>query len=252
MTINAQSGFGRISVFEDFVAVEDAVANTTATAMLGPFRLIGETLADSDAGAVGLESDGLSGVLQLTSPNATDNDSVGLVTNKMFDVGLMAPLVIEARVRFADLDTKEFYFGLTDVNDDNTGLEGKNLHGATETLTLTASDLCGFFWSSELTEDEMWHCVFNGGTTTGQTVSTNVQSGTDAVAGEWQILRLEVDPNGTARWYIDGDLKQTTKGAVSTTTDLAVALILEIKGTGTNETADVDYIAIEAYRDWNA
>jgi len=252
MTIKAQSGFGSIRIFEDFIANEDAVANTSSTANIGPFRLIGETLTDTDAGAVTLESDGLSGVIQLTSPNATDNDSVGLVTSKMFDVAFMAPIVIETRVRFADLDTKEFFFGLTDVNDDNTGIEGKNLHGATTTLTLTASDLCGFFWSAELTEDEMWHGVYNGGTTTGQVVSTSVQLGADAVAGEWDVLRLEVDPNGTARWYLNEVLKQTVTGAVSTTTDLAVALLLEIKGTGTNETVDVDYIDIHANRDWNA
>ena len=252
MTINAQSGRGQIFIFDDFVANEDAVANTTATANIGPFRLIGEGLVDNDAGAVTLESDGMSGVLQLTSPNATDNDSIGLTTSVMFDVALMGPIVLETRVRFVDLDTKEFFFGLTDVNADNTGIEGKNLHGVTATLTLTASDLCGFLWSAELTEDEMWHGVYNGGTTTGQTVSANVQLGVDAVAGEWDVLRLEVDPNGTARWYVNEVLKQTVAGAVSTSTDLAVAMLLEIKGTGANETADVDYIAIKANRDWNA
>ena len=163
----------------------------------------------------------------------------------------MSPFVMEFRVRFTDLDTKTFYVGLTDVNDDTAILEGGNLHGATATLTLTASDLCGFYLSAELTEDEMWHCVYNGGSTTGATASANVQSGVDAVAGEWDILRLEVDPNGTARWFINGVLKQTVAGAVSTTTDLAVICMVEAKGAAI-ETVDVDYGMVKANRDWNA
>jgi len=60
-----------------------------------------------------------------------------------------------------------------------------------------------------------------------------------------------VDNDGTARWYIDGVLKQTVSGAVSTTTDLAVLTMVETKGSAI-ETADIDYILVEANRDWTA
>jgi hypothetical protein len=192
----------------------------------------------------------LNGVATMTSPNATDNDSVGLVTGTMFDVALMGTIVAECRVQFADLDTKEFFFGFSDLNTDVHSMEGVLIHGATATITLTASDLVGFLLSSELSDDEDWHMVYNGGTTTGQTTSTSIDADDDAVAGEWQILRLEIAPNGTTRWYIDGVLKQTQAGAVSTTTNLAMNCMLEIKGTGSNETADVDYIYVSANRDW--
>ena len=105
--------------------------------------------------------------------------------------------------------------------------------------------------SAELTDDEDWHGVYNGGTTTGETTSTNVDLDDDAVAGDFQVLRLEVDSNGTARWYIDGDLKQTVTGAVSTSTDLAVLLMVEAKGSAI-EAMDVDYVLIETNRDWTA
>ncbi len=91
--------------------------------------------------------------------------------------------------------------------------------------------------------------VYNGGDTTGQTTSTSIDADVDAVAGEYDVLRLEVAPNGTARWYINGALKQTVTGAVSTSTDLAVIAMVEAKSAAI-EYAWIDYIAIEANRDW--
>ena len=240
---------GRIEIFEDFTGPEWIIAETAASGAIGAFRIVGQGVADTDAGVV-ISETLLNGVATMTSPNATDNDSVGLVTGTMFDVALMGTIVAECRVQFADLDTKEFFFGFSDLNTDVHSMEGVLIHGATATITLTASDLVGFLLSSELSDDEDWHMVYNGGTTTGQTTSTSIDADDDAVAGEWQVLRLEIAPNGTARWYIDGVLKQTQAGAVSTTTNLAMNCMLEIKGTGSNETADVDYIYVSANRDW--
>ena len=240
---------GRIEIFEDFTGPEWIIAETAASGAIGAFRIVGQGVADTDAGVV-ISETLLNGVATMTSPNASDNDSVGLVTGTMFDVALMGTIVAECRVQFADLDTKEFFFGFSDLNTDVHSMEGVLIHGASTTVTLTASDLVGFLLSSELTDDEDWHMVYNGGTTTGETTSTSIDADDDAVAGEWQILRLEIAPNGTARWYIDGVLKQTQAGAVSTTTNLAMNCMLEIKGTGSNETADIDYIYISANRDW--
>jgi len=240
---------GRIEIFEDFTGPEWIIAETAASGAIGAFRIVGQGVADTDAGVL-INETLLNGVATMTSPNASDNDSVGLVTGTMFDVALMGTIVAECRVQFADLDTKEFFFGFSDLNTDVHSMEGVLIHGASTTITLTASDLVGFLLSSELTDDEDWHMVYNGGTTTGETTSTSIDADDDAVAGEWQILRLEIAPNGTARWYIDGVLKQTQAGAVSTTTNLAMNCMLEIKGTGSNETADIDYIYISANRDW--
>ena len=243
-----QGANGKIEIFEDFLAGEDIVANTAASRSFGGsgFRVVGQGIAETDSGVTVVESDGLNGVGVLTTTNE-DNHSCGVTTGLIFDVGKMAPLVAECRVQFPDLDTKEFYFGLTDVNGDTASLEGSNIHGASTTITLTASDLCGFLLSAELTDDEDWHMVYNGGDTTGQT--TSIDADVDAVAAEWDILRLEVAPNGTARWYINGALKQTTTGAVSTSTDLAVIAMVEAKGDAI-EYAWFDYISVTANRDW--
>jgi len=245
-----QSEFGKLSLIEDFYGGEDIVAETAASRQLpSGFRVIGQGIAEVDSGITVSESDpNLNGVGLLTTTDEAEH-TCGVTTAKMFDLTLNGGFVAECRVQFGDLDTKQFYFGFTDVNDDTAILEGGNILGSTETLTLTASDLCGFLLSAELTEDEMWHMVFNGGSTTGETDSTEVESGVDAVAGEYDVLRIEVDPNGTARWYVNGVLKQTQAGAVSLTTDLALMAMVEAKGAAI-ETAYVDYVSVGANRDW--
>ena len=162
-----QSGVGRIRMFEDFLGNEWPVANTDETPSFGQFRMIGVALGDGDTGITCNEASApcLSGVGRITTCDE-DNHSLGLATAKCFDVGLMGTLVAEARVQFVDLDTKEFYFGFTSENDDAEPVEGGIIHGATTVLTLTATDLCGFLLSAELTEDEMWHMPYNGGTAT--------------------------------------------------------------------------------------
>ena len=102
---------------------------------------------------------------------------------------------------------------------------------------------------AEATDDEDWIMVYNGGTTSGETTIANIDADNDAVAGEWDVLRLEVSINGTARWYVNGVLKQTVEGAVSTSTDLAVLAMIEARSAAI-EYAWIDYIAIEANRDW--
>ena len=246
----AQTGYGRIKIFEDFLAGEDIVAATAVGRAFGGsgLRVIGQGSEDTDSGITVGESDGLNGVGILTTTNE-DAHSIGLTTGKVFDVGKMAPINIECRVQFPDLDTKAFYFGLTDVNGDTAILEGENLVAAGATLTLSASDLCGFLIDAEATDDEDWIMVYNGGTTSGETTIASIDADNDAVAGEWDILRLEIAINGTARWYVNGVLKQTVTGAVSTSTDLAVMAMIEARSVAI-EYAWIDYIAIEANRDW--
>jgi len=244
-----QGSVGKIRLFNDFCGVHDVLASTADTAPLGDFYAGGEGFEDNDAGIAYLQSDALSGVVRLTSGN-TDVDMTFIGTDICFDVGLMGPIIIETRVRLPDLDTKIIFIGLTSVLTLDEQIDDI-IDAGTTTITLTAPSLCGFLLSDELTDDEDWHMVYNGGTTTGQTTSTSIDADADAVAGEWQVLRLEVDADGTARWYIDEVLKQTVEGAVSTSTDMAVCV-----GAGANTTEfnifDVDYLLVEANRDWTA
>ena len=240
-----QSGNGRIRLFNDFFGSSDYLALTSDTAPLGDFYAGGEGFEDADAGVVGKAA--LSGVVALTSANA-DTDTAFIGTAIGFDVGLMGPITLEARVQLPDLDTKEIFFGLTSVLSVDEQLEDIVINASSTTITMPA-DLVGFYLSDELTDAEDWHGIHSGGTATASTTTTGVDLDDDAVAGEWQVLRLEVMPNGTTYWYIDGVLLQTVVAACSTSTDMAVCLAA---AANTTEFAimDVDYLLVEANRDW--
>jgi hypothetical protein len=247
----AQSQYGQIKIFDDFTGgFEAPVAGTTAPPInFGSFQLVGQGLADTDSGAVGLDSDGLNGVVQLTTTNE-DIHAAGLASRVAFDVGLMGTVVYEARVRMPAQATGEVFVGFSDVQTDLAIIEGAICHGATTTLTLTASDICGFLFSDDLTSKN-WHAVFNGGTTTGVTDATANDLGSTAlpVNGEFDVLRLEITNSGTVRWYVNGKLLKTVTGGVSTSVDVGALTIVESKTT-TVLKLDVDYIALEANRDW--
>ena len=246
----SQSGPGTIRLFNDFFGVMGVLASTGDPASggavaLGDFYAGGEGFEDADAGIAG--KDALSGVVTITSGN-TDADTSFIGTHIGFDVALMGMIVLETRVQLPDLDTKEIFFGLTSILSVDEQLEDIVINASSSTITMPA-DLVGFYLSDELSDDEDWHAIYNGGSASASTTTTSVNLDNDAVAGEWQVLRIEVTIDGTARWYIDGVLKKTVTGAVSTSTDYAVCL-----AAGANTTQlvifDCDYILVEANRDW--
>ena len=250
MTINAQSGPGEIVLFNDFFGVGTYSTLQEALESAGDFYFGGESFEVNGAGADYLQTDALSGVVKLTT-DTTDKDTIFIGTDIAFDVALMAPLVIEARVRFVDLTAKAAFIGFTSILTYNEQLADIIDYSAATTVDLGAT-LAGFYLDSQFTDDEDWHMVYNGGTTTGQTDSTAIDADDDAVAGEWQVLRCEIDPNGTARWYIDEVLKQTVEGAISLTTDLAVCCGVTENSGGDAAIMDVDYLLVKSNRDWNA
>lgn len=252
-----QGGEGRIRLFEDFFNVYDTTNiadNTTTpdTVAIGPFSVFGEGLIEIDAGLFNVNSP--NGVVRVTTTNVGD-DGTAIGTFNSFTAALNGPIVLEARIELNNLDTKRVFFGLTDAEggDGKTDLSIEDDIVASTTLTFTpvASDYVGFLLSSEMTDDEDWHTLYRGGasTMTAGAVSASYDVDDDAVAGEMQILRLEVDPNGTARWYIDGVLLKTQEGACATTVAMGVVLGVEAVGNAVEE-MDVDYLLVDAARDW--
>tara|TARA_R110002110_G_scaffold290954_3_gene504997 strand:+ start:301 stop:1050 length:750 start_codon:yes stop_codon:yes gene_type:complete len=246
----AQSGYGKIRIFEDFTGPEVPVALTTDFENIGPFLSGGEGIEDNDAGIVRLDTDANNGVVRLVSANVA-KDTTAVFTGQMFVAGTMGQLACEARVRMPDLDDKAVFIGFADANDDDiNGADDLLERASNTTFTLNGSNFCGFFWHSEVeVADEDWYGVFRGGDTTGVTAAANVDLDADATLGEFQVLRLEIETNGTARWYVDGVLKQTQTGAVSTTDELAFLCAVTATDTEFGH-LEVDYLAVEANRDW--
>ena len=81
------------------------------------------------------------------------------------------------------------------------------------------------------------------------TDATAIDANDDAVAGEWQQLRLELTASGTLRWKIDGELIREVENAMSTSVDLSCIVGVSCKGNAA-EIIDIDYLDIECGRDW--
>ena len=250
----AQSGVGKIRLFDDFCGPEFAVLNAVAIGTsaggcniaIGPFKITGDGLDDTYAGVASID-DVVSGAVRLTT-KAEDLHSTYIGTATCFNVALMGTLILEARVQMDALTARNVYIGFTSDNDDQQQICCEA--GGATTITLTEDDLCGFLYNDEFTTDVDWHYIYKGGATTGETVSTSVDSGVTPVAAEWDVLRVEVDNNGTARWFINGDLKKTLAGAMAVGTEYVAAVVGASANAATVASVDVDYLLVGANRDW--
>ena len=244
-----QSEMGKIDLKYQGVAGW-AVANDGVLGNLEDFAVGGQGSEDIDSGIIPVS--GGNGA-RMTTTNEVDH-TIAIGTQNAFSPDLNGPLMLEARVQFNNLATKEAFIGFSDIPLNTVSVQTDIAHGATTTLTNTASDFCGFLLSSELTDAADWHLIHNGGVAAASSVTSGDVDGTtygaaDAVAGEWQVLRLEIDPNGTARWYIDGVLLKTVVDAVSTTVKQGGIVAVEAKGAAIEE-MDLSCAIFRANRDW--
>ncbi len=246
----AQGSVGKVRIFTDFLGEEIPVANAVAYGTtaggcnyyLGGFKVIGD-MVETDTGVVALAK--ASGYARI-SGNDEDGKGCALATETVFSPVLNAPLVFETRVERAALTAGNVFAGFCGLAADDCA---PPLTSLTVTHTLTATDICGFTLDSRLTATATWHAVYNGGATTGATSSLTTTTGVVAVTAESDILRLVIDPNGTARWFINGALVKTVVGAASTTV-LQAGLVGCWGTTTTAASVDCDYILIEGNRDW--
>lgn len=241
---------GTIRLLLEASGIEIPVANAVAYGTtaggcnyyLGPYKVLGD-LAETDTGVVAVS---IAGGAMRVSGNNEDGKGVALATDLILSPALNGTIVVEARVQGQALTTRNWFIGICGTLADDVA---EPLTATGTALTLTAANLAGFLLDSQLTSAEEWHMPYNGGTNTGPTGSNSVDSDVSAVAGEWDVLRLEVFPNGTVKWWINGVLKQEVANAVSTTA-LQAALVGCWGTTTTAADIDLQYFLVEYQRDW--
>jgi hypothetical protein len=228
------------------IPVANAIAYGTSAGgcnyYLGDFKVVGD-LGETDTGIVSIAK--ANGYVRI-SGNNENGKGVALTTEVIFSPKLNGTLVLETRLERASVAAGVVFAGFCDVAADDIA---EPLTSSSTTHTLTASDLCGFVLDSQLTASATWHFVYNGGSTTGETDSTSTTTGVVAVAAESDVLRVEIDPDGTARGYVNGVLKSTVTTAVSTTV-LQAALVGCWGTTSTAADVDIDYFAVKCNRNW--
>lgn len=160
-------------------------------------------------------------------------------------------MVVEARVEHRALTTKNAFIGFVGtLADDALEIITNN----TTTLTRIGNAV-GFQFDSQTTINTAaatccYHMPYMISTTTSQ-VATAIASSQIIVAGEADILRVEIDPDGAARWYMNGKLEQSIGAALAADVSTVMAGGVGVWGTtATDSDLDVDYLLVEANRDW--
>ena len=247
MSISGQGECGEIRLFEDFlgcadVAVSDTDAIKTAAGVVGPFSMYG-SLAETDCGLILLGK--ASGYARITGTNE-DGYGLAIGTEVSLSPILNGPIVIEVRVELQALTARDTFIGLVATAADDIA-EPVGNSGTTITKVVAC---CGFLQSTDLTATTTWHMPYLLASDTSQT-STDVDSSQIAVAGESDVLRLVVNSDGSAEWWINGKLEQTKgAGVAATTTTLMAALVGTFGTTTTVSDVDIDYLLVKANRDW--
>lgn len=126
-----------------------------------------------------------------------------------------------------------------------------NEHGLWRVATATVSDGglslvngVGFCLDDDATIQNWIACS----TKASSVVTTPVDLGEIAGNVSYQTLRLELDSNGTCKFYIDGILKHTTVGAVATNAVLIPFVSIDSAGAVAANILSIDYIRFNAPR----
>lgn len=250
----AQAGPGKIRLFHDFCGPEIPIGNAVAygttaggcTLSMGDFTVKGD-IADTDAGVVKLDIP--SGAVRVTGTNE-DNKGISLVTGLNFSVPLNGALVVEARIQLQALTARNIFVGFTGTSADDMVAPIRDSNSTTHTLT--AADVVGFNFNSIYTGSQLfWHTVYNGGTLAGATATSDTVTSVVPVVGEWQVLRVVIQTNGTVEYWLDGTkLANIDNAATVTATDNLCAVVGTYATTTTITDVDVDYMLVTANRDW--
>ena len=214
--MGARGSKGFVTGYANMAADEQPVALTVAPPIIlsGGWKLIGDGIADADSGLVTQAAD--NGVGRLTTTNEA-NHAAFLATGVAFRPDRAAPMTLEARVALPALTARRVFVG---IGDEAAATIANVLTGSTATLTLTQSDLAGFFFDSVLTSGN-WHAAYNGGATAGPTASGDVVTGVAPAAEGFQLLRLRVGPDGRVIFRIEDEVVADIAGAVDPTVRFA-------------------------------
>jgi len=216
--------FGHVTHFDDFLG--DSFNSFLYT-------------VNADTGGTTEIAEDSNGILRLAN-DGTNGDINNVFTAELWKPSASGPLIFEARVRASSLSTGIFV-GLTDDND----ADEVPIDLDTGTLTTTASDAVGFVLDSQETAATWFMCSVKANTDGAQTAATAGPNAL-AVASTYQTLKVVLNADGDALFFINGKQVGSREACVTTSVALCGAVAQLASGTASN--VDVDYIYLCAPR----
>lgn len=244
----AQSEFGKLEVFEDFLGIDP---DTTWAA--GGFHIGNVSVTSVNEGSIESTVDESGGVLAVTTDTA-DNDNFAMYTAPMVPAS-NGPLVMEARFKMDDVTLSSVFVGFTETLAKDTPVMPAEFATATMTYNGTGS-IVGFNFDADGTTDDFRAVFGDAGAVVAGADANGTRANCTITNDRWYIARVEIDPDGTGRCYI-GDiatnanmrLVKSVTAAIPDTNVLFPVLMVENRS-GAARTFEVDYFYAKGYRDW--
>ncbi len=193
-------------------------------AALGPevLELISFAGDGTGSSVVGVGEASPEGILTFTGGDDGDAEDTLEVTGIASTGGLVSAglIVVEYRSSVEDITAGDWILGLTEDVSAN-GSEDMEYDVNTNVVTdfSTVANSIAFAFSSDAVNPTLLQAVSTNGAAVGN-AADEYTLGNAPVAATYQILRIEIDTNGDAYWYVDGALMGAEPLAVATTATL--------------------------------
>ena len=234
----------RFEVFDDFLS---AAINTG----LGVDNWIVFEGGDSDATAAATVAGTPEGQILMGSGGVGVADDKTVLSLILITKGSLVSLgmtVFECRVSFDQITGTSWGFGLGDVLANATEIPNFKVNSGTVTDDGGVTNGIAIMFSTDATATTLFQAVSTNGNTIGN--SGNEETLTDGpTANTFDVLRIEVDADGDARFYINGVLRLSRTTAVATNS-LLIPYIWGDSGDDADVATDltIDYIKFQGAR----
>ena len=223
------TGFGKVKLFDDFLG--DVIADQYSTGA--------ETGGTGGSTAI---TAAVNGALRITTDDQTDGDRIALTYQLNWQAS-DGGMIMEARIKNVTAITlRTLFVGFTDVLAASTVVE-MPIEMSGSTVTSTATDAVGFMYDTASTNDT-WYGIG----VKADSDATPVDTGVAPVAGTYQTLRVVVNADGDADFYINGKYEGHVDDAITASVDCTPIIALEAQGAAGAKIVDVDYLYVEGGR----
>jgi hypothetical protein len=237
---------GEIEVFDHFMGFQTTTMGTTAL----PAGSNGVMYVSVNEGSFATVVDEPGGILKITTDTA-DNDNCFLYIGpfKPADGGV----VMEARLKMADITTGALYVGFTETLDATTPVMPAEFSGTTMTYN-GSGGMVGLQFDSDGTTADWRAVAGDGGSVASNADANGTRANNPPVNDKFDVVRVEIDPDGTGRVYLaedSGSLKEIKSiSSAVTASDLQFAVVGIENRTAAASVLEVDYMYARGYIDW--
>jgi len=188
---------------------------------------------DGTNDAVALTAAGVNGVTLTTGTG--DNEVSFLGTALIFDISSSPE--IECKVSITDVSGTFFYFGFSDANTETS--PAATIDYADGTLAAAATDAAGFVCDADKGSSSLYAAsIATGGSVTG------TDTGIDWTDGQTKTLRVQLNTDGDAYFWVDGVLKAVHQSAV---TDVPLCAVFNF---GTRDNDGSNTVKVKYLKKW--